>query len=60
MTCHFWRHFIWVFTVCQSIHLGVSSIQKVKGLMPFVYFDIIITVPEVTANCGLAENIKVL
>ena len=24
--------FIWVFTVCQSSHLGVSSIQRVKQL----------------------------
>ena len=23
-------HFIWVFTACQSTHLGVSSIQKGK------------------------------
>ena len=24
------QHFIWVFTVCQSMHLGVNSIQRVK------------------------------
>ena len=24
------RHFIWVFTVCQSTHLGISSIERVK------------------------------
>ena len=24
---HIMLHFIWVFTVCQSTHLGVSSIQ---------------------------------
>ena len=24
------RHFSWVFTVCQSIHLGVSGSQRVK------------------------------
>ena len=26
------RHFIWVFTVCKSSPLGVSSIQKVKEI----------------------------
>ena len=26
---HMW-HFIWVFTVCKSTHLGVSNIQRVK------------------------------
>ena len=24
------QHFIWVFTVCQSTALGVSSVKKVK------------------------------
>ena len=24
------QHFIWVFTVCQSTHLGVSGLQRVK------------------------------
>ena len=31
----------------------VSSIQKVKGLMPFVYFDIFITVSGDITNIGL-------
>ena len=25
--CHIMPHFIWVFTVCQSTHLGVSSVH---------------------------------
>ena len=25
--------FLWVFTVCQSKHLGVTSIQRVKSFM---------------------------
>ena len=29
MKCSIMLHFIWAFTVCQSTHLGVSSIQKV-------------------------------
>ena len=24
-------HFIWVFTVCQNTHLGVSGLQRVKA-----------------------------
>ena len=28
-------HFIWVFTVCQSTHLGVYSITKC-----YIYFDV--------------------
>ena len=28
-------YFICVFTVCQSTHLGVSSIQRVKGLIKY-------------------------
>ena len=35
MKCHTLRHFIWVFTVYQSICLGVSSIYK--GLFRVVY-----------------------
>ena len=30
MKCRILRHFIWVFTVLQSTHLGVCSIQRVK------------------------------
>ena len=34
-------HFIWVFTVCQSTHLGVSrtSIQRIKCLTVLVIFN---------------------
>ena len=32
MKCSIMLHFIWVFTVCQSTHLGVSRIQRVKLL----------------------------
>ena len=28
MKCSIMLHFIWVFTVCQSSRLGVSSIQR--------------------------------
>ena len=28
--CSVMLHFIWVFTICQSAHLGVSSLQRVK------------------------------
>ena len=30
MKCSMMLHFIWVLTVCQSTHLGVSSIQRVN------------------------------
>ena len=30
-------HFIWVFTVCQSTHLAVSSIKRVKR--PYNTYD---------------------
>ena len=30
MKCGVLQHFIWVFTVCQSSHLGISWIQSVK------------------------------
>ena len=36
MKCHILRHFISVFTVCQSTPLGVSSIQRVKR--PIIVF----------------------
>ena len=29
MKCSIMLHFIWVFTICQSTSLGVSSIQRV-------------------------------
>ena len=32
MKCHIMWHFIWVFTVCKSTHLGVSCLQRVKRL----------------------------
>ena len=32
MKCGIMLHFNWVFTVCQSIHLRVSSIQRVKDV----------------------------
>ena len=35
MKCRIMRHFIWVFTVCQSICLGVSDRQRVN---PFTFF----------------------
>ena len=31
MKCCSMRHFIWVFTVCQSTHLGVSGLQRVNN-----------------------------
>ena len=41
---HVMRHFIWVFTVCQSTRLGVSSIQKVNikycSLISFILINI--------------------
>ena len=33
MKCRVSRHFIWVFNVCKSIRLGLSSIQKVDLFM---------------------------
>ena len=30
MKCSIMLHFIWVFTSCQSTHLGVSGLQRVK------------------------------
>ena len=30
MKCRIKRHFIWVFTVCQSTRLGVSGPKRVK------------------------------
>ena len=30
MKCRIMLHFIWVFTVCKSTHLGVSLIQRVN------------------------------
>ena len=30
------QHFIWVFTVCQSDCLGVSSLQRVNSFVCFV------------------------
>ena len=34
MKCSIMLHFIWVFTVCQSTHFGVSHIYIYKGLTP--------------------------
>ena len=28
--CHIVQHFIWVFTICQTTHLGISRMQRVK------------------------------
>ena len=33
MKCCIRHYFIWVFTVCQSTHLGVSGLQRVKMLV---------------------------
>ena len=33
MTSYDKQHYIWVFTVCQSTHLGVTSIQRVKLIL---------------------------
>ena len=30
MKCSIMLHFIWLFTVCQNTHLGVSRIQRIK------------------------------
>ena len=32
MKCSIMLHFIWVFTVCKSTHLGVSRIQRVNRI----------------------------
>ena len=32
-------HFIWVFTVCQSFNLGITSIQRVKFCLAYFSFD---------------------
>ena len=37
MKCSIMLHFIWVFTVCLSIYLGVSSIQRVKQKMCIIF-----------------------
>ena len=38
MKCCILLHFIWVFTVCQSTHLGMSSIQRAKrNILKFEY-----------------------
>ena len=43
--CRIMRHFIWVFTICQSTRLGVSDLQSVtqvifktelKGFLTFI------------------------
>ena len=31
------RHLIWIFTVCKSTHLGVSSIQRIKKERTHIY-----------------------
>ena len=31
MKCSILQHFTWDFTVCQSTHLGVSSLQRVNA-----------------------------
>ena len=33
-------HFIWVFTVCQSTLLGVSSIQRVKDVSIMILLNV--------------------
>ena len=38
MKCRIMRHFIWVFTVCQSTNLGASTIQSVKHFSTSHYF----------------------
>ena len=38
MKCSIMLHFIWIFTVCQSTHLGVSHIQRVKHGLYVFYF----------------------
>ena len=35
MKCYLMLHFIWVFTVYQSTHLGVSDLQRVKRFCVF-------------------------
>ena len=37
LKCHIIQNFIWVFTVCQSIDLEVSSIQCVKKEVSYMY-----------------------
>ena len=36
MQCLIWWHFIWVCTVCQSTHLGVSSLERVTDAIHFL------------------------
>ena len=36
MKCSMMLHFIWVFTVCKSTHLGVSPIQRVNYIYIFL------------------------
>ena len=40
-----WGHFSWVFTVCQSTHLGVTSIQSVNSAY--------ITIIEMAVNLAI-------
>ena len=41
MKCRIVRHFIWVFTVYQSTHLGVSGPRRVKITIPQIIVEIL-------------------
>ena len=56
MKCRIKRHFIWVFTVCQSNHLGVSSIQRVDTCS--YNFKILLIVEFYSEDFILDENLN--
>ena len=52
-------HFIWVSIVCQPTHLGVSSLQKVKGvyLYPCHMYNVRVRMYSVRYNgCSLVRT----
>ena len=72
MKCRTMRHFIWVFTVCQSTHFGVSGLQRVNGknlFLPlrlagqtlFPYYMITMVIPlavSVATPCFCAATVS--
>ena len=51
-------HFIWVFTVCQNTHLGVSSIQRVNCTNRFSLYLIIFTTFSYKNELGMNRNVE--
>ena len=47
------QHFIWVFTVCQSSQLGVSSPQRFKALIFLLQYQV--SIGNVHRNLGYLQ-----